>query len=244
VLAVGDAAFQAKCMKKMDDVTRSEGRTILFVSHNLAAVQRLCARGLFFEGGRLKKDAPISLALDAYQRSFESIGDPTQKIERLVPEGGARFLHWRLQESVSGEPHICQTREVCTFVFTLASRASVTNVGVSFILWNLDGALVVAGSLRESRVPNFDLEPGVFEIQVTIRLPIKAGLYQIEMRLYSETEGQIDAAFLEPKLHVLTAESNLPEQWQGLITEPLGFTVSALPASGAQISAGRADDQN
>jgi lipopolysaccharide transport system ATP-binding protein len=57
VLAVGDASFQKKCLGKMGDVAK-EGRTILFVSHNMAAVQQLCSKSLFKDGknlGRLKR---------------------------------------------------------------------------------------------------------------------------------------------------------------------------------------------
>ncbi len=54
VLAVGDAEFQKKCMGKMEEVTKKDGRTILFVSHNLAAVQRLCKKSILLEGGRIK----------------------------------------------------------------------------------------------------------------------------------------------------------------------------------------------
>ena len=53
VLAVGDAEFQKKCLGKMDEVSRREGRTILFVSHNLAAVSQLCHGGLLLKSGRL-----------------------------------------------------------------------------------------------------------------------------------------------------------------------------------------------
>jgi len=53
VLAVGDAEFQKKCLGKMEEVSRREGRTVCFVSHNLAAVQRLCDRSLLLRGGRM-----------------------------------------------------------------------------------------------------------------------------------------------------------------------------------------------
>ena len=229
VLAVGDAAFQAKCMQRMGDITTSGGRTILFVSHNLAAVQRLCSRGLYLEGGRLKADGPITAVLDAYQRSFESGGSgDTSALE--VPEGTARIASWRLIDSGTENPHSCMTREVCIFEFKLVSRFNALSVGASFILWNLDGALVVAGSLRESRIANFPLTSGIFRIRVKVRLPIKAGLYQVEMRVYDEAGSSIDSALLEPKLHVLPAESTLEPQWQGLITEPLTFEIEAPPA--------------
>jgi lipopolysaccharide transport system ATP-binding protein len=226
VLAVGDAAFQAKCMQKMGDITTTEGRTILFVSHNLAAVQRLCRRGLYLESGCLKADGPISQVLDAYQRSFE-LGGGGEASQAAVPEGNARIVSWELIGSSTEDPHCCLTREVGTFEFTLVSRLSAPRVGASFILWNMDGALVVAGSLRESGMAQFELTPGTFRLRVKVRLPIKAGLYQIEMRVYDEAGGSIDAALLEPKLHVLPTESTLEPQWQGMITEPLTFEITA-----------------
>lgn len=68
VLAVGDAAFQKKCLGKMQDVA-SHGRTVLFVSHNMSAVQRLCTRGILLEDGRISKDGPVTGVTAAYLRS-------------------------------------------------------------------------------------------------------------------------------------------------------------------------------
>ena len=65
VLAVGDAAFQAKSLGKMGEVARS-GRTVLFVSHNIAAVGRLCDKALLLEGGRLAISGPTAEVLEAY----------------------------------------------------------------------------------------------------------------------------------------------------------------------------------
>jgi len=65
VLAVGDAEFQEKCLGKMRDVTR-EGRTVVFVSHNLAAVRSLCSRALVLEQGRLVFDGSAADAVDRY----------------------------------------------------------------------------------------------------------------------------------------------------------------------------------
>jgi len=57
VLAVGDAAFQKKCLGKMSEVSRSRGRTVLFVSHQMNAIERLCSRAIFIEDGRLRMDS-------------------------------------------------------------------------------------------------------------------------------------------------------------------------------------------
>src|SRR4030081_2743972 len=65
VLAVGDAAFQEKCLGKMKDVTR-EGRTVVFVSHNLVAMRSLCSRALVLEGGGLVFDGATDEAVRRY----------------------------------------------------------------------------------------------------------------------------------------------------------------------------------
>ena len=66
VLAVGDAEFQKKAIGKMQDVSRGEGRTVLFVSHNMAAVRSLCQRGIVLENGRMAFDGTADEAVTKY----------------------------------------------------------------------------------------------------------------------------------------------------------------------------------
>ena len=70
VLAVGDASFQRKSLGKMSEVAQ-EGRTVVFVSHNLAIIQALCTRGVLLERGKALADAPVNGAIDAYLRTLE-----------------------------------------------------------------------------------------------------------------------------------------------------------------------------
>jgi len=74
VLSVGDADFQKKSLGKMDDVAHS-GRTVIFVSHNVAAMETLCRQGLFFRGGKLAYSGPIGDALAEYHKSLKSFSD-------------------------------------------------------------------------------------------------------------------------------------------------------------------------
>ncbi len=66
VLTVGDAEFQKKAIGKMNDVAHSEGRTVLFVSHNMAAVKNLCTRGVVLQNGQLAYDGNTESAIDFY----------------------------------------------------------------------------------------------------------------------------------------------------------------------------------
>ena len=86
VLAVGDASFQRKCLGKMRDVARG-GRTVLFVSHNMAAVQSLCQRALVLREGRIVVDAPVDEAVGAYLRSLEQA--TAQPVAERGNRGGA-----------------------------------------------------------------------------------------------------------------------------------------------------------
>ncbi len=70
VLAVGDAAFQRKSLGKMETVAR-EGRTVIFVSHNLAIVRALCNRGVLLERGRVACDATVGETIDVYLKTLE-----------------------------------------------------------------------------------------------------------------------------------------------------------------------------
>ncbi|MBR6200326.1 MAG: ATP-binding cassette domain-containing protein [Spirochaetales bacterium] len=69
VLAVGDAAFQKKAIGKMNDLSAGEGRTVLFVSHQMGAVKQLCNRGIVLEKGRIVADGDISDCISFYQRN-------------------------------------------------------------------------------------------------------------------------------------------------------------------------------
>ncbi len=69
VLAVGDAAFQEKCLRTMDGVARG-GRTVLLVSHNMQVIQRLCERALLIRGGRLAGDGPPAEVIDSYLQDY------------------------------------------------------------------------------------------------------------------------------------------------------------------------------
>ena len=81
VLAVGDAEFQKKAIGKMKDVSQGEGRTVLFVSHNINSISRLCTRGLVLENGKMRFDGEIGAAVENYL----SIGGE-ELISSFVPE--------------------------------------------------------------------------------------------------------------------------------------------------------------
>ena len=93
VLAVGDAAFQKKCLGKMGDVA-SEGRTVLFVSHNMAAVRNICPRAIWLEGGSVLQSGDTLAVTEAYLRKSlraDSLADVAALINSLPPDSAFRL---------------------------------------------------------------------------------------------------------------------------------------------------------
>jgi lipopolysaccharide transport system ATP-binding protein len=108
VLAVGDASFQKKCLGKMEDI-RKEGRTVLFVSHNMTAIQRLCGRAILFKDGVVICDGDVREAVECYlcDDSVEQYGTSQPNVnERLRLNGlgeQARLTGCRLFDAVENE---------------------------------------------------------------------------------------------------------------------------------------------
>jgi len=73
VLAVGDAEFQKKCLGKMDEITKEEGRTILFVSHNMTAIQSLCTKTVLLENGKIKMIGETKKVIEKYLENKSSL---------------------------------------------------------------------------------------------------------------------------------------------------------------------------
>ena len=80
VLAVGDAEFQKKCLGKMGDISKGQGRTVLFVSHNMAAVKSFCSKGMVLENGLIKHSGDLEDSLTYYLRN-NSIDDELSEIQ-------------------------------------------------------------------------------------------------------------------------------------------------------------------
>jgi len=93
VLAVGDAEFQRKCLGKMNDVSKGDGRTVLFVSHNLASVKQLCNTGILMGNGTMKMQGPIHEVLGAYISSESKEKEKFRYIEDINKKAQIKSFH-------------------------------------------------------------------------------------------------------------------------------------------------------
>jgi lipopolysaccharide transport system ATP-binding protein len=103
VLAVGDTAFQKKCLGKMRDVARGEGRTVLFVSHNLPIVRQVCSRAILLDRGRLTADGATNVVLGAYAHGLEE--NHLARVPEPTPElRGRAYVSAVLVETLDQRP--------------------------------------------------------------------------------------------------------------------------------------------
>jgi lipopolysaccharide transport system ATP-binding protein len=120
VLAVGDAAFQQKCMGKMSDVAR-HGRTILFVSHNMIAMEGLCDRVIWLREGRIVEDGPARAVVASYLRSVATTQTERQWSDPATAPGNEQVrmhaVRVRPENGTAGDPVMVSTPFVIEFEY-------------------------------------------------------------------------------------------------------------------------------
>lgn len=184
VLAVGDAAFQAKCLERIAEL-RKQNRTIVFISHDLAAVHRLCDRALLLSHGSILSDGPARQVIDEYQQlTFADQGiNADQDGERGSP---AQFTGI----SFSSPDPLETIRTGYPMVARLSYKASKNVPDAVFrvsIYW--PSGYLCAQLTTETTSGGFMLEPGsgVIDFQCPM-VPVVPGLYRIDLTL--ESKGQ------------------------------------------------------
>lgn len=133
VLAVGDAEFQKKAIGKMQNVSQGEGRTVLFVSHNMGAVKNLCKRGVLLEQGKVKSTGEIEDVIQQYITIYDYIS--RQKEWALNPEKEISFT--KIQLLVNGKKNYqnIDVTDKLTVQITYYVKEDIRNSNLSFTLF-------------------------------------------------------------------------------------------------------------
>jgi lipopolysaccharide transport system ATP-binding protein len=221
VLSVGDAAFQRKCVAKMKSLA-SGGRTVLFVSHNLAAVQNLCSRAILLADGQVQADGPVSAVIARYLASVQAPVAPSRqgplarsldrKLELLSfdlgDESGASFDHALCGQDIA-------------FTVTIHSE---TDIGPVTLLLAINDALETRLVQLNSSIAGYDcsLSAGTHTFQCRVpRLPLSPGTYQIDLKILSGRDAMLFASnvfalFVEPGDFFGTGRLPADPRWAGV----------------------------
>ncbi|MGH3134041.1 MAG: ABC transporter ATP-binding protein [Gaiellaceae bacterium] len=187
VLAVGDADFQRRCLGKMEDL-RQGGRTIVFVSHNLGAISRLCHRSVWLEQGTIRDEGPSEQIVERYLGSLDDGG----RDGRVTFAPGGRdveLLEVTLLDSAGSPVDAARRDEPFSVRARLIALRSVRGLDVAIYFRDRQGIQVLCEKWSDTgqRISCAD-PPEEFELLLTIPPSLAAGEYVIGLWVGTETE--------------------------------------------------------
>ncbi len=200
VLAVGDAEFQKKCLGKMKDVS-SEGRTVLFVSHNMAAVRNLCDKAILLNKGTVHMQGSVDVVMDEYLNSKDAgrLSGVYSAINKN--ESDVKLLKAEMFDSMGNTQDQFEITENITIKFTILCARKVPNLYAYIAVKNNQEDLLIESDTMDFLPNIFDLmKEGVNEYEVKINANVLAvGDYLLYLSLASsysdnflvETPGDI-----------------------------------------------------
>jgi lipopolysaccharide transport system ATP-binding protein len=206
VLAVGDVEFQKRCLGKMNDVAR-EGRTILFVSHNLEALQRLCTRGLLLSRGKLIDDGPVASVVGRYRAladKGEELGGFNTAARRGT--GWAKFTDIRLMNGGGARTGRCAADDDLEIEMDVevagADGGSLRGLLIEIVVSTADGQPLcslmtvdanaalpdAAAATVRVRIPGPAFIPGRYQLRAFLGVPFLQHVDEIDGALEFEIQ--------------------------------------------------------
>ena len=224
VLAVGDLEFQKKCLGKMSEVSKG-GRTIVFVSHQMSQIRRLCERVIWVDRGVIKQDGPTLDVVSAYERAF------TERTEVNVQEEssgqGIQFLKWELVVEDGALPNVLQHFDPVCFRVVIRLTERILKGNYAILLFDDAGRIIWHGNCELS-----GLEPGTLEFLHRLpTLPIKPGAYRWKVGIYDGRKWT-DPWWALPELIVGTKPLlNSSDEFMGILNLSCDMEIRTLGES-------------
>jgi lipopolysaccharide transport system ATP-binding protein len=249
VLAVGDADFQKKCLSAMHEL-RGGGRTVLFVSHNMAAVENLCSRGIWLAQGKVQLDGPAAKVIETYLSSFASAESASADLANVADRSGSGEIRFTRVEfrSTGGEVQTV-TRSGRSVVIRLHYHANEPIVRANFALrlYTELGTLVTATStwLHALDIPLVPAGEGYVDLEIDA-LNLMPGRYYLSLRLASVIEQRMydaleHAVYLDIEEAPIYGQSRRIDSRFGLVFFPQRWRLDGIGRS-ATLEVSRAAD--
>jgi len=236
VLAVGDAEFQRRCLGRMQDVV-NEGRTIVFVSHNLSAVQRLCPRSAWIHHGRLMAHGPTAEIISKYLRETgpQQYGGSAVLSESVARSGSgpARLSRISLIGG-DGEPtdHLA-LGEPLRIELIFDSPTPLEDAVVELTISSAEGFRIVNAQSVDEYGTTLKLKRGPNEVTVELDLTLLPGEYNLEVAL--QTLGGLTVDMVERALRFsalnITYQGVQPYLWEEVRGSVRARSTWSMPGS-------------
>ena len=224
VLAVGDLEFQKKCLGKMSEVSKG-GRTIVFVSHQMSQIRRLCERVIWVDHGVIKQDGPTLDVVSAYERAF------TERTEVNAQEEssgqGIQFLKWELDVEDGALTNVLQHFDPVSFRVVIRLTEKILKGNYAILLFDDAGRIIWHGNCELS-----GLEPGTLEFLHRLpTLPVKPGAYRWKVGIYDGRKWT-DPWWALPELIVGTKPLlNSSDEFMGILNLSCDMEIRTLGES-------------
>jgi lipopolysaccharide transport system ATP-binding protein len=217
VLAVGDRQFQARCLGKMRDAA-GEGRTVIFVSHNLLAIQDLCNRALLVEGGRLLADGPPPEVVADYLARVDPeqaggasvIPDDAQRIGG--GEGRARRV--KMTDTSGGELNSVYLGQPFRLELDFELFEGLDQAVLEFGVSTVEGQRIATVESTDWGGRPFALAPGKHRAAAEIELTLLPGEYVVDVHLIDVDSGSVDAVDRVLRFTALNAAEHGDDRWR------------------------------
>lgn len=224
VLAVGDASFQRKCLGKMNDAAKNQGKTVLFVSHNLSQVQGLCNKGMLLENGLLTYAGDITTAISKYTDTGKSemIVDVT-KCNRSGPRDlSFQIKTLKIYNKTSGNNELFE-EDTIQLEIGFESENDFEEVTISVgITDSLDNQLIVCRS--SSTLPYLTIQKNTsYIIKTEIPINLMASVYHINLGA-SHLKGVLEYIPSVTTIEILPANND----WEEAKKPTVGILISHL----------------
>lgn len=219
VLAVGDAAFQRKCLGKMGAVAQA-GRTVLFVSHNMGAITRLCERSLWLDEGRVHLDGLSQEVVSRYQSQHLTAAAEWKRPDAAKTDGDFGFLRVAVMDRNSRPTSLLPGDEPISVEIRYLVRRPLSGCQVGARVYNSDGIVVMtttdadtSGTSALSKepahyratfiIPGYFLAPGMYSLLVAAHLPGRSVYEVIEQAVVFEVGSSGSLTSLDGRLGVV-----------------------------------------
>jgi ABC-2 type transport system ATP-binding protein len=186
VLAVGDEHFQRRCAEKIDDL-RTDGRTVVIVSHGLGSIQSLCDEAIWIEKGHLRATGKPKDVIDEYVKSVHPdsvtdaqggvhIGSGLVRIESVTVTGGVPLL--------TGDP--------ARFIVHLNAQQRMEKSVVTISIRRIDGMKIGSASTDEGKEFGITIHPGPAQFQFSLpHLPMLPGTYEVDAQVTDQSRAHV-----------------------------------------------------
>ena len=185
VLAVGDAEFQKKCLGKMGDVSKGEGRTVLFVSHNMASIKALCNKGIFLDKGFIRENSTVDKAIQLY---FSN----NIKNEFFYENNAYKFIHFKVIGENGQEKINISNGEEFYFEFNLEIKNNTNKgFGLCIAIYNETEELISAINTYHINDKIESLKTGIYSFKINVpKYIFNTGTYNINFH-FNGINGEI-----------------------------------------------------